>query len=688
MQHQQEALQIFERLLDRRDPVIAITLNNLGALYVDLGRYREAEAAFKRAIEIHKANDEQTHPDYANLQNSLAELYRRQGRYAEAEVLFQRALSTFERIGPAGLDAGLVLNNLALNYQDQGRLDDAKSLLERSLQIAERTRGPEHPEIATRLNNVANIYAAQGGHTTARQFHSRSLAIRLAAFGSEHPLVAQSYANVANELTKLKAYSDAEAFYWKAVSITRKAYGDNHPSVAAILGQISQLYYYQDRYKDAEHAAHLSLAVRRKTLDPYHPLIARSASSLAVVQHRMGKHEEALTSIRAAVAIHRKRASRIAAQFSLGSAEELRSARETFLTQIEISAAADADLLPDYDVVSETFEAAQLASFTSTAFALSQAATRLAVGQGDLAVAIRERQEALGSFRRLDARLASIRGQPREKRRQEIVDSLRRERNTVETRLETLDKIMASEFPKYFELVSPLPLAATDAQSLLSRDEALIVYITDERATYAWIVTSEGASFLSFNISREALIDKVMVLRAALDQPDAGNLSDLRPYPLDIAYELYNKIFSPLVSQLEGISHVLLVLDGPLQSLPFGVLLSQLGTENAPARAGLAADLRQRGLVVVETTRRASSKPATEFVQYRHVTWLLEDYAFTVLPSVDTLRSLRESTQPSRASMPFIGFDNPVLDGRRSSSTGGVADLKTLYASVLIDKLI
>ena len=51
------------------------SLNNLAALYQDMGDYAKAEPLFRQALEIRKQALGENHPDYANSLNNLAVLY-------------------------------------------------------------------------------------------------------------------------------------------------------------------------------------------------------------------------------------------------------------------------------------------------------------------------------------------------------------------------------------------------------------------------------------------------------------------------------------------------------------------------------------------------------------------------------------------------------------------------------------
>ena len=79
---------------------------------------------------------------------------------------------------------------------------------------------------------------------------------------------------------------------------------------------------------------------------------------------------------------------------------------------------------------------------------------------------------------------------------------------------------------------------------------------------------------------------------------------------------------------------LLIVPSGALTQVPFQVLVTQ------------PPDLALAGVAAM-----------------RHATWLIRSHAITVLPAVSSLKALRRDARPSRASLPMIGFGNPLLGG-------------------------
>jgi len=70
------------------------------------------------------------------------------------------------------------LNSQTMNLYLQGNYVQAAKLGEESLKSAEKTFGPEHPNVAKALNNLGLIYKTQGKYAQAEQLYNRSMAIK------------------------------------------------------------------------------------------------------------------------------------------------------------------------------------------------------------------------------------------------------------------------------------------------------------------------------------------------------------------------------------------------------------------------------------------------------------------------------------------------------------------------------
>ncbi len=107
--------------------------------------------------------------------NNLAALYQAKGDYGRAEPLYQRALALWEKaLGSDHPDVAISLNNLAALYMGKGEYGRAEPLYQRALAIGEKALGPDHPDVAGSLNNLAALYWAMGRLPETFRFQRRA----------------------------------------------------------------------------------------------------------------------------------------------------------------------------------------------------------------------------------------------------------------------------------------------------------------------------------------------------------------------------------------------------------------------------------------------------------------------------------------------------------------------------------
>ena len=84
-------LAIREKALGPDHPDVAISLNNLAALYDTQGDYAKAEPLYERSLAVLEKALGPDHPSVATSLENLAALYRTTNRDAEAELMEKRA---------------------------------------------------------------------------------------------------------------------------------------------------------------------------------------------------------------------------------------------------------------------------------------------------------------------------------------------------------------------------------------------------------------------------------------------------------------------------------------------------------------------------------------------------------------------------------------------------------------------
>ncbi len=661
------ALAIREKAWGPDNSEVATTLHNLAVLLAFEGRYGEAEPIYERALAIKEKALGPEHADVASSLYALAELYVREGRFLEAEPLYKRSLAIKEKaLGLNHSEVGTTLYGLAALYVYLGRYEEAEPLYRRTLAIKETLLGPEHTEVGSTLHNLAVLLALEGRTSEAEQLYKRVIAIKEKALSPDHTDVGSALFGLAELYVQQGRYAEAEPLYRRALAIKEKALGPDHTEVGTTLFGLAALYATQGQAIKAEPLYQRTLAIKQKALGPDHPEVSTTLADLALLHWQQGRLTEAVEEWRqsTAVVIRRTKRGAQASATALTGKGQTEAQREKTLFADFIKAArrlAESEPARAPELARETFTMAQWAQSSEAAKSLSQMAVRQAKGDGALAGLVRERQDLLAEWQAKDQTLVATRAERPELRdgKAEAVLSVRL--SAIDNRISEIDKQLASEFPEFTSLAAPEPLAIADVQNLLGENEALLLFL-DTRAwapaseeTLVWAVSKTDARWVTTDLGSSELNERVAALRCGLDQAawmDGGarctrllgeTASNTRrrgmlPFDLNRAFDLCQRLFGQVADLIEG-RQLLIVASGALTALPFQVLVTD--------KPKVAVPLDGRG--------------------YADAAWLAKKHAMSMLPSVGSLKALRQFAKASRATQPYLGFGNPLLLGPSGS---------------------
>ena len=672
------SLAILEKALGRDHPDVAVNLNNLAVLYGATGQYAQAVELYKRSLAIKLKVLSPDHPDVAMSLNNIAELYRTQGQYALAELLNKRSLGIRERVfGPDHPVAALSLNNLGVLYGNQGQYAQAEQLHKRALEIREKALGADHPDVAQSLNNLAEQYGIEGKYAQAEQLNKRALEIREKALGPNHLDVAMSLNNLAglyrtqgqnaqaeslymralaikeqtlgpnhpdvalglNNLAVLYGnqgqFPQAESLHKRSMAIREKALGSNHPDVASSLHNLAGLYYKQGQYAQAEPLYTRSLAISEQALGPDHPDVASSLNDLVELHASRGQYTQALLLARRTSAIYKQRI--VAVGMGDAAVREAVQNRFGFLNHLALLYFNPKNETSN-KIADEALQIVQLEQASGTASAIAKMASRFSSGDDALASLIKRKQDASERRSRDETLLVSAASKPPQQRNAENEQRVRNDITSAAKEIEVIDTGIARRFPEYQELTRPEPASVSQVQALLKPGEAMLVYALSGRSfSFMWVVKQDGAIFQTLQVDAKDIAKKIATIRAEMEFD--GN-DRLKRVSVGVLHDLYRSIFAPALPHLAGIKHVMVVPAGPLQSLPFSMLVA-----SPPPEIKSDAD-------------------------YRQVDWLAKRYAFSVLPSVSSIQAFRQFTKTNTAQEPFAGFGDPLIGATTGTTRG------------------
>ena len=679
------ALAAKEAAFGANDPRIAVGLINYGKLLGALNRYDEASEVLQRALAIFEANDGGDDPKYADALGAWGSYLLSQGQIDLAENAYRQAVALQQRINSADhYLVGMALGGLARVNLARGLDSEAEAIYARSLEIIGNTLGPRHSVYANVLNNIARIYFRQGRYSEAAPLYERSLEIKEAALGPDHPGVGAVVNNLAQVYAEQGSFDAAERLYRRAIANYERAYGPDNRLVASGLNTLGNTLLEQGRLPEAEVALRRAFDIREAILAPDNPAMAKVFSSLGqldIANERFASGAEQLGQALSIVegtygARHPDNVEILGRLFTAAAAQDqptealdyIRRANdivgERVLHSVNvrrgllaikkrvieksfqdhvglINKLVRSDPLAFGSLVGESFSIAQLAQATSTSGAVAQMAARFGTGDDRLANLVRGRQDIIERQRLLDTQIFRIIGGPPTQEGKDTVATLRRNLAGLDRRLEELDIALGRDFPEYAEMANPQPSDLGEIMRLLKPNEALIAYLLGPDESFMWVLRSNRAILHRLGVTSADMNDGVAVLRSTLDPTFVETIEDIPAYDVDLANELYRQIFEPAEASLAGAEHIIVVPSGALQSLPFGVLVSEL-----------------------------PDTVLDDFDDYRGLAWLAKRFAFTTIPSVGSLRALRRFAQNSTADQPFVGFGDPELGGGPGETRG------------------
>ena len=633
------------------------------------GRYAEVEPLYRRSLAIYQKARGVDHPEVAQLYNNMAALYFSQSRYAEAEPLYQRALRMNEKaLGLDHPEIAIALNNLAVLYQAQGRFAEAEPLFKRAIAIREQALGSDDPVVGQVAGDLAALYFAEGRYGEAEPLYGRGLAILEKSLGANAAEVANLCSNLAAVYRVEGRYADAELLYRRGLAIREKVLPAGHPELAVSLNNLAELYGIQARYAEAVALHERSLAIRLNALGPDSPLVAQSLNNLAKLNFAQADWAPAVDYWRRGTGILLRRAQRGSAdvgQAVTGKGKsEAEQTRYEFWGLIKVAhRLAQQEPTSAAGLAQEMFRTAQWARGSEAAASLAQMAARGAMGDAALAAVVRERQDLVEEWQQRDGARSAAISQVAARRdlNNEAANGARLA--AIDARIAEIDKKLAAQYPDYTALVRPGTLSVPEVQAQLAADEALVLVVDTPQwqpapeESFVWFVTKTDVRWVRVDLGTNALKERVAALRCGLDYDgtwgaDGAHCAKLLdvthterdhssgkplPFAAERAYELYREVFGQAEDLIAG-KHLLIVPSGALTQLPFQVLL----TRKPEPEAGGAVD-------------------------FRRLAWVARSHALTVLPSVSSLRALRQLAARSRATRTLIGFGNPLLMGPDAS---------------------
>jgi len=264
-----QALKIRRRELAQDDPDVGSTLQGLGVLHAQKGDLEKAEELMREAVRVMRVSEQIPGELSVGPALELGIVLRKIGRYDEAEQVYTEALALQET-----LDDDQILadgkNNLATLRINQGRMPDAEILFKESLALRRQVFGPLHPQTAQAMSNLGATLGMQGKYDDAEPILRGALEVYRKVLPAGHPALVEALNNLGKLLRRMGKQVEAEPLVRESIEIQRATAGDRHPSVGVLYATLAELLQSQDRFAEAEESIQKAVSISRSAYQGDH----------------------------------------------------------------------------------------------------------------------------------------------------------------------------------------------------------------------------------------------------------------------------------------------------------------------------------------------------------------------------------------------------------------------------------
>lgn len=571
----QQALDVFQRA-GEQGLWKAIVLHNLAGIYISLGEPDAALTSSRQVLELQRAIGDRR-GEARNLVN-LGVLYGNLGEFGQALEAYASALALFRPSGDR-LGEAMLLQNRGVAYYGLGDFQRALADLEQALAIR-RDAGDRKGESLTEIN-IGNIHWRLGELGPALDCARRAAAVANAASDRRGEMLAR----VLVARVDIAAGDPAAALSELAAALGLAHLLEDRLNEASIRQLTGEAHLALGQPGEAAKALAEAVDLARAVRNPAR-LIA-SLTALAHAERRQDRPADARP--RVAEALRLIEASRTTETDPDLRASFLAAQRSAFELAIDLSMELERRQ-PGRGFAEEALAISERARARSLLDLLQEA--RADVREG---VDPRLRDRERGLLVRLNAKAgqqAGLLSRPATAERRQAADE---EIRSVLDELAQVEAEIRKSSPRYAALTQPPLATSAEIRGLLDGESLLLEYSLGEERSFLWAV--DQTSVAGFELPPRAQIEAAA--RAVYDRLAVLSTRDAELE--QAAAALGRMLLGPVAGRL-GTRRLIIVADGELQYIPFGMLpapeetpvplLARHEVVNAPSASMVALERR------------------------------------------------------------------------------------------------
>ncbi len=597
-------------------------------------------------------------------------VFEARGQYAEAETAYRRA-EAFERDAVNDIPkfdpprprpeqlmqiADTYLLAVARNEQKQEKLSEAEADARRALLGILKAQGKYSPATPQFIVGLAGILVEEGRYQDAEKLARAALDVqRTIGIGDDAPESASILSHLGNILVLEREMKDAAVVYAELDKAMAQWPPQQRETFELNGSRIASLYA-SGQVEAGIAAAEASVKVKTQRTGAGSADTAAARGTLAIGYARAGRDADAVREFKAAIPIlmaeERENASDDDPTVVAARRVRLQRIVEAYIGVLAHGTANS------NDVALETFGLADAIRGHAVQQAMADSSARLLAKDSALEDLVRKEQDLDKQIGAQLGALNNLLSLPSDQRDDQTVRALNAEVVQLRTQHKSAQQQIIRQFPAYADLVDPKPPTVDEIKAVLRPGEALLSFYFGQDASFVWAVPKEGAvAFAAVPITALQLETMVRRLREALE-PQAELVSEIPPFDLTLAYQLYASLLKPVESAWQPAKSLIVVTNGALGELPLSLL------PTAPSQVD------------------AGTKPL--FAGYRDVPWLARTHAVTVVPSASALVTLRRLPPGAPNRAPLIGFGDPYFNAQEAAEADAEQATPTEVASATV----
>ena len=264
----------------------------LSSALFSLGRYDEAEAQGRLALDIRRRELGEVHRDTLQSMRELSAIASHQGRATEAVALIRGVYEGHLRgLGPDDPTTRNAASWLATMLGPVGGYREAETLLRGLLELPEGAGDDELQNVVWSMGTLAGVLTDQGklqeGESLARR------AQELGSTGSDGIAVLFAKMKLAIALCEQGRYAEAEAAQQAVVRGFEQLFGQNHPFVPALTGLLASILAEKGELNEAETMLREVFQTQQRELGHHHSYTLTTLLELVDVLNAREEFEEA-----------------------------------------------------------------------------------------------------------------------------------------------------------------------------------------------------------------------------------------------------------------------------------------------------------------------------------------------------------------------------------------------------------